>query len=217
MWPANCNLARCHGQNTHAVADKEENVMKRLSLITMVLVVGYAMIHMGCMDREPAPVCPVPTELNETDVMLGGFEGVDMLVVVDNSISMAEEQEILATAFFPLVNSLVNPLPGWSWPSVDDVRIAIVTSDMGLSWGGNPYEEGDGWPGTNPCSASGDNGVFQTYASGINHRHRARRDPVRRFQCPVPHRLDLQRNRFEMRSAPARPPAETAPTRFVRT
>ena len=140
--------------------------MKRVPFVVMIFVVGYAMMHMGCMDREPAPVCPVPTELNETDAMIGGFEGVDMLVVVDDSISMAEEQEILATAFFPLVNSLINPLPGWQWPSADDVRIAIVTSDMGLSWGGNPYEEGDGWPGTNPCSASGENGVFQTYASG---------------------------------------------------
>ncbi len=141
--------------------------MKRLSLAIMVLVVGYAMMHMSCMDREPAPVCPVPTELNVTEAMIGGFEGVDMLVVVDNSGSMAEEQEILATAFFPLVNSLVNPLPDWGWPSVDDVRIAIVTSDMGLSWGGNPYEEGDGWPGTPPCTATGDNGVFQTYDSGM--------------------------------------------------
>ncbi len=161
--------------------------MKKLFLVIMVLVVGYAMMHMGCMDREPAPVCPVPTELNETDVMIGGFEGVDMLVVVDNSGSMAEEQEILATAFFPLVNSLINPLPGWQWPSVDDVRIAIVTSDMGLSWGGNPYEEGDGWPGTPPGSASGDNGVFQTYVSGstIDIEHDVIPCDSSNAQCPT--------------------------------
>jgi hypothetical protein len=96
----------------------------------------------------------------------GGFEGVDMLVVVDNSISMVEEQAILSTAFFPLVNSLIHPLPGWPFPSADDIRIAVVTSDMGLSWGGVPYSEGDGWPGTNPCSAAGDNGLFQTYNTG---------------------------------------------------
>jgi hypothetical protein len=134
----------------------------------MVLVVGYAALSIGCMDRKPAPVCPVPTELNETEAMIGGFEGVDMLVVVDNSISMSEEQAILATSFFPLINSLVNPLPGWAWPAADDLRVAIVTSDMGLSWGGNPYEEGDGWPGTNPCSESGDNGIFQSYGAGTS-------------------------------------------------
>ena len=117
----------------------------------------------------------------------GGLDGVDMLVVVDNSISMAEEQAILATAFFPLVNSLVNPLPGWSYPGVDDIRIAVITSDMGLSWGGYPYEVGDGWPGTNPCSASGDNGVFQTYAPGstVNIKHDVIPCDGSNAQCPT--------------------------------
>ena len=161
--------------------------MKRLSLTIMVLVVGYAMMHMSCMDREPAPVCPVPTEINETDLMVSGFEGVDILVVVDNSRSMAEEQEILATAFFPLVNSLINPLPDWQLPSADDVRVAIVTTDMGLSWGGNPYEEGDGWPGTNPCTATGDNGLFQTYDSGttIDIEHNVIPCDSSNTQCPT--------------------------------
>ncbi len=116
-----------------------------------------------------------------------GFDGVDMLVVVDNTISMAEEQEILATAFFPLVNSLVNPLPDWSYPSVDNVRIAVVTSDMGLSWGGHPYTEGDGWPEPIPCSPSGDNGVFQTYATGstVNIEHDVIRCDGSNAQCPT--------------------------------
>ena len=117
----------------------------------------------------------------------GDIVGVDMLVVVDNSISMAEEQEILATAFFPLVNSIIHPLPDWPHPSIDDIRIAVITSDMGLSWGGLPYEEGDGWPGTNPCSASGDNGVFQTYASGttVNIEHDVIQCDGSNAQCPT--------------------------------
>ncbi len=162
--------------------------MKRLPLVIMVLVVGYAMMHMGCMDREPAPVCPVPTELNETDAMIGGFEGVDMLVVVDDSGSMAEEQEILATAFFPLVNSLVNPLPGWQWPRADDVRIAVVTTNMGLSWAGNAYSEGDGWPDPpSACLGSGDNGVFQTYPGGstIDIEHGVIPCDSSNAQCPT--------------------------------
>jgi len=121
----------------------------------------------SCMDREPAPVCPVPTELNQSASFIAPFEGVDMLVVVDNSGSMAEEQEVLATSFFTLVNSLVDPLPGWKYPPADDVRIAVVSSDMGLQWGGKPYEAGDGWPNDAiPCTAAGDNGNFQTYGSG---------------------------------------------------
>ncbi len=117
----------------------------------------------------------------------GGFDGVDMLVVVNNSMSMAEEQEILATAFFPLVNSLIYPLPDWPYPGVDDIRIAVITSDMSLSWGGNPYTDGDGWPGSNPCSPSGDNGVFQTYDTGttVNIEHNAIPCDGSNAQCPT--------------------------------
>jgi len=163
--------------------------MKKLALVAMACVFGVAVMHMGCMDREPAPVCPVPTELNKNQALIGGFEGVDMLVVVDNSGSMQEEQEILATAFFPLVNALVNPLPGWPYGAADNVRVAIVSSDMGLQWGGNPYENGDGWPGDTPtgCGSVGDNGEFQTYGSGktINIQHDVIECDSSASQCPT--------------------------------
>ncbi|MBN2343683.1 MAG: hypothetical protein JXX29_19000 [Deltaproteobacteria bacterium] len=134
---------------------------KQLLFLSVLLTIG-TVLSIGCMDRKPAPVCPVPTELKASDPGLGGFEGVDILVVVDNSGSMAQEQEILATAFFPLINSLINPTPGWEFDPADDVRIAITTSDMGVSYSGNPYtdtfsphpvcSEGDGM---------GDNGRFR--------------------------------------------------------
>ena len=124
-------------------------------------------LNIGCMDREPASVCPVPTELKKTDPGLTEFDGVDILVVVDNSSSMDQEQDILATSFFPLINSLVNPLPGSDFDGTDNIRIAITTSDMGVSYDGKAY---DGWEtflshlDTN-CrdaekGAMGDNGAF---------------------------------------------------------
>jgi hypothetical protein len=137
-------------------------------MVLFVAVVAFATAQMACMDREPAPVCPVPTELNQTAALVGGFEGVDMLVMVDNSRSMSEEQAILATVFFPLINSLVNPLPNWDYPPADDVRVAVISSDLGLSWGGQAYTEGDGWPTSLPegCNNFGDSGVFKTYGAG---------------------------------------------------
>jgi hypothetical protein len=84
------------------------------------------------------------------------LESLAILLAVDNSISMGEEQSILADGVGKLAVSLTGAF------GVDDIRVAAVTSDMGLSWGGFPYEDGDGWPGTNPCSASGDDGAFQT-------------------------------------------------------
>jgi hypothetical protein len=119
----------------------------------------------------------------------GDFEGVDVLLVVDNSGSMKEEQQILATAVFPLVSALIDPLPGWPYPAADNLRIAVVSSDMGLSWGGNPYENGDGWPGDTPqgCGSTGDNGWFEAYTVGktIDLMHDTIPCDASNSQCPA--------------------------------
>ncbi|MBN2716558.1 MAG: hypothetical protein JXX14_11945 [Deltaproteobacteria bacterium] len=122
-----------------------------------------ALLLMGCMDRAPAAICPVPTELKSSDPGLGGFQGVDILVVVDNSSSMREEQAMLATAFFPLVNTLIDPTETSDFAPSDDVRIAITTTDMGVSYGGHPYT--DDFSPQAACvdplkNGLGDNGAF---------------------------------------------------------
>ncbi|MBN2344482.1 MAG: hypothetical protein JXX29_01710 [Deltaproteobacteria bacterium] len=136
--------------------------MKHNILFIACLAIGLS-IAAGCMDRKPAPVCPIPTELKSSDPGTNAFDGVDILVVVDNSGSMAEEQEMLATAFFPLVNTLINPTEGSSYPASDNVRIAITTSDMGVSYGGTPYT--DTFTPHSACvdatkNGLGDNGAF---------------------------------------------------------
>lgn len=141
--------------------------MKKQTLSLSVLLAIGTVLSIGCMDREPAPVCPVPTELKSSAPAAGGFEGVDILVVVDNSGSMAEEQQILATAFFPLVNSLINPLPTWTLPSADDVRVAITTSDMGVQYDGNKYTGSFSIdPDCLNNEGKGDNGKFVTEYTG---------------------------------------------------
>jgi hypothetical protein len=88
------------------------------------------------------------------------LNGVDLLVMVDNSGSMAEEQAILSTQIFTLINSFVDPLPGWPWPAIDDLRVAFVSSDMGLQWG-SPAEAPPDGVQVNGCGDFGDNGAFQ--------------------------------------------------------
>ncbi|MCP4198456.1 MAG: hypothetical protein GY762_15005 [Proteobacteria bacterium] len=139
--------------------------MQKGVLTAIYGLVIYTAMTIGCMDRAPAPVCPVPTEINQTDFQAAGFDGVDLLVVVDNSKSMKEEQQILATGFFTLINSLVNPTSDWPYPPVDNMRVAVVSSDMGLQWG----EEGSlgGSPvGIPQCDGLGDNGEFQLPSGG---------------------------------------------------
>ena len=108
----------------------------------------------------------------DTDIVVKPeIDGVDMLLVVDNSHSMKEEQTILATSFFQMVNALAYPLPGWDYPPVDDLRIAVVSSDMGMSWGGNPYKEGDGlkYDHLFNCTELGDEGQFKNMNNIDNH------------------------------------------------
>lgn len=140
--------------------------MERIKLIGLLFFVGAV----SCMDRKPAPVCPVPTKVNYDENLPSEFDGVDLLVVVDNSASMEEEQQILATGFFTLINSLVKPITGtkWPYPAVDNMRVAIVSSDMGLQYG--PQRSIDGFPyGRDEITERprGDDGVFQTQTNGI--------------------------------------------------
>jgi len=103
---------------------------------------------------------------SDVDGPIMALKGVDVLLVLDNSISMGEEQKSLSSAMFSLVNALMDPVSG---VGVGDVRIGVVTTDMGLSWGGHPYEEGDGWPGdmaATSCDEAGDDGALQSYPEG---------------------------------------------------
>jgi hypothetical protein len=88
--------------------------------------------------------------------------GVDLLVVIDDSISMSQEQSILATDLFAFTGSLVSPLPTSAYAAIDDLRIAVVTSNMGFSSNGEAND--NSWPYDVPgsCQGFGDNGEFQT-------------------------------------------------------
>ncbi|MCP4676717.1 MAG: hypothetical protein GY854_14635 [Deltaproteobacteria bacterium] len=134
------------------------------SCVTMCVVFAI-----GCMDREPAPMCPVPVEISTNNAMSTSFDGVDLLVVVDNSGSMIEEQAILSTGFFTLVNSLMNPIPGpdWPYPEVENMRVAVVSSDLGLQYGSDHSTEGFPYGNTKVTSCTnqpprGDDGEFQS-------------------------------------------------------
>ncbi len=94
----------------------------------------------------------------------GVYSGIDLLVVVDNSGSMAEEQEILATGMYSLVTQLTKPLseaadPSWGFPPVAQMRVAVTSSDMGLQWGGG--QTGGNTIEVAGCqNGTGDNGAF---------------------------------------------------------
>jgi len=54
---------------------------------------------------------------------------VDLLVIVDNSRTMPEEHLLLSPSLTALAETLS--------ASVESLRVAVITSDMGLQWNGN--------------------------------------------------------------------------------
>jgi hypothetical protein len=84
---------------------------------------------------------------------------VDVLLVVDNSNSMSEEQQMLATSLYTLVNALIYPTDGRL--PIDDIRIAVTTTDLGVSYDGHPYgDAGAPFSLDSHCYGLGDNGGF---------------------------------------------------------
>jgi hypothetical protein len=98
------------------------------------------------------------------DLVPPPMNALDVIFVVDDSISMSQEQAILSTSIFHLIATLTTPRVDWPYPAVDDVRIAVITTNMGFSADG---ESGDAyWPGdmVAACQGFGDDGKFQEMA-----------------------------------------------------
>jgi hypothetical protein len=109
----------------------------------------------GCFGYESNP----PEDGGTEWVPLPG--AVDLLVVVDNSNSMREEQAVLSAEFTDLVRGLVDPpdlddddVP--DYPPVTDLHVGVVSTDIGT--GGHPVQTCDG--------PAGDDGVLRDRPSG---------------------------------------------------
>ncbi len=97
----------------------------------------------------------IPRDTAPPDPMCLTSLPVDLLFIVDNSNSMAEEQESLAENFPALVSALTEPRDtdgdGTPDPPIRDLRVAVLSTDLGVS----------DTPGIPGCPAGpGDDGVF---------------------------------------------------------
>ena len=139
---------------------------KRLALILVSIVAGLAL---SCMNRDLVRVDPKTESYITEDVPVQDFVGVDVLVVVDNSGSMAAEQGNLRTAFPNLISAILNPpldpeTGKRVHAPVRDLHLGVVSVDMGVG----------GYPGIETCGKDdpgydlmfGDNGVLQNTPHG---------------------------------------------------
>lgn len=100
-----------------------------------VLSVGFGATAVGCLNR---PIDRLDTRTTSTVVerlQQSGVDKIDLLLTIDNSISMADKQQILAAAVPDLVSRLITPI------CVDDEGVAIgdlTVDDAGKCSEGKP-------------------------------------------------------------------------------
>jgi hypothetical protein len=110
----------------------------------------------GCPDREVSALDPQRDNVEFKDIPVTINRDLDLLFVIDNSISMKDEQDSLARnfpRFIEVLDSIEGGLP--------NVHVGVVTSDMG-TLGGPPVSD---------CENRGDDGVMRELSLNSNIRY----------------------------------------------
>jgi hypothetical protein len=119
--------------------------MRRIVGLSAVLIIALALAG-GCPNREVAKVDPNPVKEGFKDIPVQLNRDIDILFVIDNSGSMAEEQSSLSTNFQRFINVLESIEGG-----LPNVNIGVVSSDTGSNSAG-----------AGGCTGNGDNGLLQS-------------------------------------------------------
>ncbi|MBI2393678.1 MAG: hypothetical protein HYV09_29155 [Deltaproteobacteria bacterium] len=88
----------------------------------------------GCLDRPVVPIPPGSTGLVFTKIKVTRVDKVDLLLVIDNSISMADKQSELGRRMPELVAALTDPTPDPKTgkpANVLDMHVGVVSSSLG--------------------------------------------------------------------------------------
>ena len=81
----------------------------RVGALTTLMAGAMAATAPGCLDRPLEPIEPRITTTIVERLTQSSVDKIDLLLVIDNSRSMADKQEILGLAVPDLVNELINP------------------------------------------------------------------------------------------------------------
>ncbi len=174
----------------------------------------------GCLTRPIEPIEPLTTSVVVEQLTQSGVNKIDLVLVVDNSASMADKQQILALAIPDLVKGLVNPkcldnvtnLPtatqptdptagcpansSREFPPVFDIHIGLLSSSLG-TFGAN------GCPDPTPTTPCGPG------ATNNDHGHLVTRSDPCGQTAPVATYQNLGFLAWDPKSA-LTPPGETA-------
>jgi hypothetical protein len=122
----------------------------KISAAGITLLVTTGALTGGCLDRPVSPAQPKTSNVVVKTVTQSGVDKIDLLFMIDNSISMADKQRILAEAVPVLVNRLIDPIcvDGNGNPTngsfstgcgagspeftpIKNIHIGVVTSSLG--------------------------------------------------------------------------------------
>ena len=122
----------------------------------LVAMLSLGVVAAGCLDRDLKPLTPCTVSGIVQKVRQNAVDKVDVLFMVDNSNSMAEEQASLTVQFPRLISVLAtgdrNADGTPEFPAVKDLHAGVVTSDMGNG----------GFPVPTCATTFGDDGVLIT-------------------------------------------------------
>jgi hypothetical protein len=124
--------------------------MRKSGFTTLLAGTVTVALLAGCPSREVAKVDPKPTKEGQSSIPVEINRDIDILFVIDNSGSMAEEQASLAANFGRFINVLENIEGG-----LPNVHLGIVSTDTGAG----PFN-------ISGCSGNGDNGTLQSAPRG---------------------------------------------------
>ena len=82
----------------------------RAGLAGLAVVVGGGAVTAGCLDRPVGPAVPRTSNVYVDEIRQTAVDKIDLLFMIDNSISMADKQAILAEAVPLLVERLITPI-----------------------------------------------------------------------------------------------------------
>ena len=128
---------------------KSQSRRSRASFAAGAALLASAVLTQGCLQREVKKQNPNTSNVFVEQIANTAIDKIDLLFVIDNSVSMADKQEILAFAVPEMVKRLVNPLckdvagntqpnpgecPSGTSPEfspVDDIHIGVISSSLG--------------------------------------------------------------------------------------
>jgi len=129
----------------------------RAGVVSLAAASAVAVLATGCLDRPVVPAKPTTSNVFVDQIVQTAVDKIDLLFMVDNSVSMQDKQEILKAAVPVLVSRLVQPIcvdsngkptgasssagvcpagkGGPEFSPIGDIHIGIVSSSLGAHGG----------------------------------------------------------------------------------